>query len=259
MDVDEDKDDFAPIRSSNTASTPTPASAIANDIMERIIPVSVNILLMSQRLQSPEGETFRDKVTIDILNECSWRRMHVLLNPLMQHVEERTIHFGTPSLEMILEKLGKTLTKYESSRSEVMQALVIRVLSASLHLWAGGSTDESEAASKVADLLLWLTTSLRQEKIGNWVIRDLLAQLLDRYIHLDPRMIFWRGIETEEGSDFVSPDVALAGCNMDRDMRVRFRSALACARLFIGEYIRDHDPMETYQLVRDNLCIDLDK
>ena len=260
MEIDDDKDDFAPIRTGATASTPAPSSPLSLNqvITDRAMPLFINILLMAQLLQSPEGEPFRDKSTTDIVCNCVRERLHILLDPFVQHVEEKNIRFGVSSLERLLENLGKILTKYAFSRSETTHGMVLRLLHSSSHMWAQATTDDSKVSDMVAELLSWLVSTFREGKIGSWVTRDLLVQLLDKYIQLDHRMGFWHSIETKDGP-LALPDVVLAESNQDGDIRVRFRSAIACARLFVGPYILTRDAMGVYQSIRDNLCLALDK
>ena len=62
VDVDNDKDDFAPIRTGAGSSTPVPSSRVTNaqNSEERVISMYLDILLMSQLLKSQEGY-FEDK------------------------------------------------------------------------------------------------------------------------------------------------------------------------------------------------------
>ena len=260
MDVDNDKDDFAPIRTGAGSSTPVPSSRVTNaqNSEERVISMHLDILLMSQLLQSSEGELLRDKTTIDIVCDCNHVQLHVLLVPFLKHIQEKNIHFGISSLEKLMDNIGQALTKYDFSRSELMQTLALRVLDSSLHLWSQMTTEESRVPGMVGDLLSWLVNSFRRGKILNWLVRDLLVRLLDKYIQSDPYMKFWSSIENEDVAS-TPPDEVLFEGNEDQDIRIRFSSAIACSRLFLGSYMRERDPMDTYQRIRDKLCLSLDE
>ncbi|KAL0953735.1 hypothetical protein HGRIS_004926 [Hohenbuehelia grisea] len=260
-----DRDGFAPIR-----ATPQPQSgestsqAVESAFSRRVIEICISYLAAAPILQSSSGGSTRDKELTDLVVESaeSHTSSFLLICPIfLQQVNQRTLTLSSTGLDSLLDTMGELLNDYTHSKSETMQQLAIRLLDSTSHIWLDEQIAAGDIGNKVRQLCGWLSGAARKNKFASWRVRDTLVRFLDRSMKLDPNQSIWQAVDDDEDDDNQQADMLpislLPMMGEDEDIRVRFRAAVANARLFAAARALNFPPLELYDRIRRKLTLDL--
>ncbi|KZT10138.1 uncharacterized protein LAESUDRAFT_748044 [Laetiporus sulphureus 93-53] len=268
IDID---DGFAPVRTSQTA---TPQGRRNLHLDQGGIELCVTGLAVIPALQCASDEPTRDgdltQLVLDLADEAFFLVAPVFLN----HVRQRTLSISSTVMGEWLEKLGSLLTPYEYSRSEKLQLLALEFLESTMHLWLQPRLASSEVGWRIGELWRWFHDTLSEGYIGSWKIRDRLVQFLNIYLMRDPGQVGWKTCtddgegesqsqnavfdrrkseEQQKNKPSISPIAILSTRSADDDIRVRFRAAVANARLFSIAHEVGQDAFQLYNAVKEHL------
>lgn len=258
--VDDDRDGFGPIRTSNAPVAPVDRNTSDQHGIRSIVRMCVDCLALAPVLRSSEGHIAREKTLIDLVCNCNdVENFEMLMEPFLLHVERFSIRLTPSNLDALLTCIEVPLTSYNHGSSDVLHVVVIRLLHATTHIWLQNSFP-TEIATKIRTVIGWLASNLKSESLCWWHTRDMLGRFWDHYLNLDPTQRFLTDPSIEEAPDSDHlPDELISFMTKDEDIRVRLTAALSCARLFSTTYIRSRDPMEVYTNIREQLCLELKK
>jgi ataxia telangiectasia mutated family protein len=257
----EDGDDFGEARPSDVDTHQYLTDSAKGESYFTAISVEVcfAVLTVGPMIQSKSSEPTRDKTLIDLTLDASDQHFETLGLPLFDTVRRRKLYLGLANMDKFLHRFDTLLRTHASSRRESMQLLAISFLDSTSHTWLDEKNRGEEVASKVRALCFWLTEMLAENKITSWKIRDRLVRFLDRYIRHDPLETFWKYDDGDMVDDNVLPSSILPALGDDADVRVRFRVAVLCAKLFHFAEYTDTDPMQLYDSIRKKLGVRIDK
>ncbi|KAG5638353.1 hypothetical protein H0H81_000486 [Sphagnurus paluster] len=260
MDIDE-QDGFEPIRTATEQhSTVKNESSGDGQLQHFVLDVCISFLVVGPALLSVSGEPTRDKELLELVLACAEPRPESFLSAfpiILQKCRQGTLKLSVQSLDNFLDELHNLLVLHHYAKSHRLQSLSTQLLASTLDIWAVPEVPISEATSKVADILGWLSGALHKKKIRSWVVRDLLAKLFDRYLARNPTENTWnQGLEALK--DVPSPSVLLPTMGSDDDIRVRFRVAVLNARLFALARHKGLTISHIYMLIKKQLTVDLD-
>lgn len=197
----------------------------------------VSFLTIGPMLQMGAQGPTRDKMLVDMILNSETDAMLLLAPELFESVARGQFAFGLGDMDRLMEDLESRLLDHTYSRSEAMQLLVIHFLRSTMQLWLAPAVVHGSMGRKVRALLFWLVDMLGARKCRSWRVRDRLITLLDAYLRADTTQSFWVAGEDHEDERDV-PELDARHCIQfladDDDVRVRFRSAVACARLFLS-------------------------
>ncbi|TFY59771.1 hypothetical protein EVG20_g7665 [Dentipellis fragilis] len=258
-DVD-DKDDFAPIRTTAIASNQPDAQKQAKgaSCAQHIMAVCVSFLALAPILQSSSGEATRDRELTDIVLNSDGDEFLSIGPVYFASVREKALNMSLNTLDNLLDKFESLLKQYTYSKSERLQLLVVQFLDSTSHIWVENSVVNSEVEEHIHALCDWLLGAINNNLFPSWRVRDAIVSFLDRYIGQDPQEQAWAApLEPDEIDDDspLVPTRVLPSLSKDKDIRVRFRVASANARLFMIARLRQEDPLLLYGELRSHLCL----
>ncbi|TDL15654.1 hypothetical protein BD410DRAFT_902474 [Rickenella mellea] len=263
MVIDNDKDDFGPIRTTPIApsSEATQKAAKHGPHTQKVTSLLIDVLALAPVRQSTNSGPTRNKPLTDVVCDCDEKSLESLWQPFFDHVRQKHLYVSSQTLQRFLDRMETFLMTYAHSRSESVQLLTIRLLSSTTHLWLQEQGEDTELSNSVRALCFWFTDMQKNKRIRSWRIRDSLCHFYDIYVKFDPSQRLWSGPTSEEGTGKVDesmyPDQMLPLFSKDDEMRVRFTAATSCAKLFSASYIPGKDAMTVYDSIRQQLCVKL--
>jgi len=248
----EDRDSFGPIRTiqpSPKARQQKSDSAAYHCIAE----VSMAFLVVVPVLQSASGDPIRDKELTEFVLSSD-DNFRLVASLFFDNVGRRLLKLSVTNLDNFLQKIGALLGQYKYSRCEKLQLFVCHFLGSTLHLWLHDSAN-GDVGEHLRTLCHWLSNMLKDNKIRSWKLRDGIARFLDKYLTHDPNQTVW----SRGASEFqdMSPAELLPMLGADEDIRVRFRAAVANARLFSVARTIGEDALQLYDNIKKCLTTDL--
>ncbi|KDR80743.1 hypothetical protein GALMADRAFT_241175 [Galerina marginata CBS 339.88] len=262
--MNDEKDGFGPIRTTNLQrSTPNPR-ADDNRSTKHLFQICISVLACGPFLQSPSAEPTRDKNLTQLVLDNARTHPHKfsLLCPLLfGKARQGILYLSVKTLDSFFDEFESLLGQYAFSRSERFQQLLLDLLISSLGIWKNEDTRAPEVHGKFLQLCRWLSEQYIMEKIRSWSLRDAFARFLDRFLSEDPAQVSWIPPEEfEEVEDYQAllPTSLLPKMNMDPDLRVRFRAAVLNARLFSLCQRIDQAPLDRYMLIKNSLTSEVD-
>lgn len=262
ISADNEKDDFAAVTSQETSGTlQSWHSQQSQKAVGQVVELLVDTLALSPMLQTAAEGPARDKILSELICECDDDRLDLIGHAFLFHVQRQHIHISSSTLNKILDRFEDLLMTYSYSRSERFQLLAIQFLTATVHSWLRRDSARNNVRRHVRQLCRWLMNMIKEGKMRSWSSRDRLVRFFDHILALDPTEEFWRESmeedDSEENQDDCSPWEILPKCSTDDDIRVRFTTALSCARLFSTSFTRGREAMNVYQNIKDQLSIEL--
>lgn len=259
----DDGDDFGPIRSAHAASSTVATRDAATILHSRfIVDMCVAALAVVPVLQSQVGEPTRGKELVELVLASNPDEFLILVPPLCDQLQRRTLSITTASMEAILQRLDIVCAPYAYKHNDETLLLVVRLLDATSNVWLQPSV-ASTTLGEVARFYCWqMVKRLQQRGQRSWRVQDAIIRFLDSYLMKDPKQEIWQ-IPLEDGESPKPKDlpaVVLPLFGNDCDIRIRFRMAAITPRLFIVGRIAGRELMsDVYQEIRDNLCTDQSK
>jgi ataxia telangiectasia mutated family protein len=262
MDID-DKDGFAPIRTSHNIAQSTETGQQANSAHASrfVIGIGMAFLATVPILQSSSGEPTRDKDMTELVLSSSGDAF-LLLGPIyFEKVRQGILSISLNVLDNFLDKFGSMLTQYGYSRSEKLQLLTTQFLDSTLKYWLKDAVSNSEVGERIRALCRWLSQALRGQKIRSWRSRDCVVRFLTRYIAEDAAQAVWSIPPADEKDLDEEPETLpvamLPRLGADEDIRIRFRVAGANASLFSAARKTGRDPSQLYLEIKEWLTKDI--
>jgi serine-protein kinase ATM len=227
------------------------------------VEVCMSFLSLAPILQSPSGESTRDRELVELVLESSEGQFLVMGPAFLNNVRRRTLDLNITNLGRFLEKFEPLLQQYTLSHDEQLQILIIQFLDATLDMWTQTAIANTQAGEQIRILYEWLSRRLSGGKIRSWRIRDRFSLFLGRYLHQDPseQVLSMEMDERDERSEQGTwlPSVLLPSLGTDEDIRVRFRVAVTNARLFSMLGSLQHEPMTLYRTITGSLSKNVDE
>ena len=258
-----DNDGFGPIRTTAARQFSAVSEDIDASYFSRIVmKVCVAFLTVGPALQSASGEPTRDRsLTELVLNSAKLRPsvFFLVCSILFQKTRQGFVNLSVKNIDSLLDELGNLLQMYEYAKSRRAQLLATEFLDSTLDTWASGQIVMGEVLGKVRHFCDWLSGALRKRRIKDWLVRDLLAQFLDRYLAKDPNQSTWASADSDEEDAENMPDALLPMMGSDEDIRVRFRVAVINARLFAVARHVGRSALSLYDSIKQWYTVDLDK
>jgi ataxia telangiectasia mutated family protein len=262
MDIDY-SESFAPIRNAQaTADSQKFGDASA---ARCVAEVCISSLAVIPVLESSSGEPTRDKELTELVLKCSDERFFLAARVFFTHVRQRILSLSPNGLQNFLDKFSSLVTSnYTYGRREEVLLLLIHFLRSTLRVWLQDNIYHTETGKNVSDLLHWLSHLIKNKTARSWRVRDAITVFFDDYLSQDPTQKFWRsGDDSSEGPDFepsdILPATLIPHIAADDDIRVRFRAAVANARLFLIVERLNVDPMNLYRGILSCLTKDIDE
>ncbi|KAH7923978.1 hypothetical protein BV22DRAFT_1196306 [Leucogyrophana mollusca] len=257
----DDKDGFGPIRTTRaTLQTPEENQDQEHNRASRYLTeLCMSFLAVAPILQSSSGEPTRDKQLNELVLECPDDKFLLVGPAYLNQVRRRLLNVNVKVLDEILDKLGDLLRDYTYSQSVQLQLLATNVLSSTSHIWLQKSCAESELGENVRSLCSWISQITETKKVRSWRVRDTISRFFDWYLSQDPSLSFWPKVNHEDDEDepVASPATILPILGADEDIRVRFRAAVANARLFSIARATGREALNLYEEIRVSLTRDL--
>lgn len=262
MIADDEKDDFAPIRTSqSTGAVATSEETHADRRLQDVSRICVDILTMIPILQSSERQATRDKSMAELVCESiDNETFFVLMEPFICHIFMKNIYIGPSILDRLFTHLGDLLATYKFGQSETVQMLVMSLLHATVNVWSDAYSAGEDVAMKARVFYRWAVDGFQKNQLRSWRTRNKMVHFLELFLHMDPREAFVTSNTDSDEFDVEDfPGRILPLFNKDCDIRVRFTAACSSARLLSTSYILGKDPMHVYGYIREQLCVVLGK
>lgn len=259
MDID-DKDGFAPIRTSHniTPSTETGQRADSAHASRFVTSIGMAFLATVPILQSSSGEPTRDKDMAELVLNSSGDAFLLVGPTYFEKVRQGILSISLNVLDSFLDKFESMLTQYTYSRSDALQLLTTKFLDSTLKYWLKDSVSNSEIGEHIRTLCRWLLQSLQCQKIRSWRSRDCVAHFLTRYIAEDAAQTVWSISPADpDGEPGTLPVTMLPRLGADEDIRIRFRVAAANASLFSAARKTGQDLSQLYLEIKNWLTKDI--
>lgn len=262
MDVD-DKDGFAPIRTSHNIaqSVETGQQANSTHASRFVTAISIAFLATVPILQSSSGEPTRDKDMAELVLNSPGDAFLLVGPTYFEKVRQGILSISLNVLDNFLNKFETMLTQYGYSRSEKLQLLTTQFLDSTLKYWLKDAVSNSEVGEHIRALCRWLSQSLRGQKIRSWRSRDCVVRFLTRYIAEDAAQAIWSIPPADEKDPDEKPETLpvamLPMLGGDEDIRIRFRVAGANASLFSAARKTGRDPSQLYLEIKEWLTKDI--
>ncbi|KLO07453.1 hypothetical protein SCHPADRAFT_1001651 [Schizopora paradoxa] len=258
MVADDEKDDFAPIRTAQTTGAiAIPGEEIRVDRrLQDVARICVDVLTMIPILQSSEQRAPRDKSLAELFcDSIENETFSVLMEPFICHVFMRNIHIGSSVLDRLFGHVGDLLVTYKFGQSEPVQMMAILLLHATASIWLDAQSADEDIITKAQVFYRWAIDVINKSQLRSWRTRNKMVHFLEHFLSMDPHETFLSNSESKEFDVEEFPSRLLPLFNKDCDMRVRFTAACASARLFSTPYMLGKDPMIVYGYIRDQLCV----
>jgi ataxia telangiectasia mutated family protein len=249
----DDTDGFGPIRTTQPLAE-TRKQVKDSTLHNHIAEVCVSFLAVVPILQSFSGEPTRDKELTELVLHSD-HNFHLIATLLLDKVRQQRLKLDLSDLDDFLRKIESLLMQYNYSRSEKLHLLVCRFLDSTSHLWLQDSVTDIEVGDNIRALCHWISKMLKENKIRSWKLRDHVACFFDRYLARNPTQEAWSRDGSVSSDSF--PSALLPQLGADRDIRVRFRVAVANARLFAIARDVHHKALDLYCAIKDSLTLDL--
>ncbi|KDQ11887.1 hypothetical protein BOTBODRAFT_162335 [Botryobasidium botryosum FD-172 SS1] len=214
------------------------------------ISVIVSFLTVAPMLQSNSSEPTRDTNLYELFLSPDDNVIFFLLGAeLSKGVRNGKLFLSNTDFERILLRFGGLLTTHTFSRNPALHLLLIHFLEHTIAIWSADSVSNGNIGDNIYDLFGWLSKSFASAKQPHWQVRDRYLLLMDRYLLLYPNQHFFEG----RGVEATLPTSVMPHALRDDDIRVRFRGAVVCARLFK----RDTPELELYTILKNMMPEDL--
>lgn len=207
------------------------STRVGGSSVDAYLDISVSLLTAGPMLQMQWLEPLGDPRWVDMLLDFSNEAFLVLSPTVWTRVASRECAFGLGGLDRLMDDLEYRLQDPELSHSSQMHSVVISFLQATMHIWIEPSVSRSPIARKARAFFSWLVNLIVKGRCESWRVRDHVVCLLDQYVTLDPSQAFWDREEDEMEAN-ETPKETIKMVLQDSDVRVRWRAAIAVARLF---------------------------
>lgn len=259
MVADDEKDDFAPIRTAQTTGAiiiPGEETHVDRRLQD-VARICVDVLTMIPILQSSEQRPTRDKSLAELFCDAiDNETFSALMEPFVCQVLRRNIHIGPSTLDRLFSHIGDLLLSYKFGQSEPFQMMAILLLHATANVWLDAQSSSEDVVMKAQVFYRWAVDVIQKNQLRSWRTRNKMVQFLELFLQMDPQEAFLLSNSDSKDFDFEEfPGRLLPLFNKDCDIRVRFTAACASARLFSTSYLLGKDPMNVYGYIRAQLCV----
>ncbi|THH11332.1 hypothetical protein EW145_g727 [Phellinidium pouzarii] len=197
--VDDDKDGFGPIRTTNTPVIDANRAVDDRSAAKSIVCTCIDTIALAPVLQFSEGEVTRDRSLIDIVCGCdNDDTFQVVLEPFLRHVQQQNIGLTIANLDKLLTRIERPMMSYRYGRSDALHIAAIHLLDATLPVWLQKLPSSAATSDMVVTIVVWLVTNLRED-LSNY------EHMLTRFICLANILIsssavrrgpYWHLLET---------------------------------------------------------------
>ncbi|CCL98610.1 uncharacterized protein FIBRA_00612 [Fibroporia radiculosa] len=281
MEVDE-KDDFGPVRTSQTlvSSIPTQQGVRGVSLSRLTVDICMTALTVIPILQSTSGEPTRDKDLADMVLSCPDDRFFFMAPAFFDNVREGTLALSASNMHKFLDRFGDLLQRYDFSKSERLQLMVVHFLNSTRNVWLQAAVASGPIGTQIRELWEWFCEMLDKKQVPSWRIRDLLVRFIDDYLAHDPEQNMFMKYDAhhdavailddddsehwkerhDDDSDIkgLLPSALLPKLGADVDIRVRFRAAVANARLLRFARKLSQNPSTLYATIKKHLTVTLE-
>ncbi|CDO73330.1 hypothetical protein BN946_scf185008.g93 [Trametes cinnabarina] len=237
------RDDFVPVLHAAASAQAAKALASMATHCRHVTRSCVTALVLIPVLQS-SGTSTHDPELIQCFvgGDTEPAEFLLIAPPCLDHVRRGRLRLSSSNMKALFDRIEVLLDTYAFSHIEDSQLLFVQTLVSTSSLWRGSSGDEDilEAAQYYcAQCVKRLKKPLR----CSWRVRDAIVRFLDAYLASDPAQKFWTesGVAKEELPASILPTVG-----GDHDIRIRFRVAATCPRLFTVGRLAGRRPLDVY-------------
>lgn len=261
---EEEDDGFGPIQVANATNA---TSRAQNRMKDVCIELCINFLAVAPMLQSGTLTPTRDRSLVELVTASDPAAFLVIAPHYLECVRRKQVFFSDKHSEEFANLLNQLVVKfYATSGNLASYLLAIQFVHSTSHLWMPGQDTYSKlnmAVRSVHGLIQkWIS---RGKMEASWKLRDRLICYLDHYLSIDPRETRW-GLpllkDADAGTpaeDNASPSHLLPEMADDSDVRVRFRAAVANARLLLTSDKAHSNLGQLYTRVFQSLTSFIDK
>ncbi|KAL7280718.1 hypothetical protein ACG7TL_005660 [Trametes sanguinea] len=158
----------------------------------------------------------------------------VIAPPCLDYVRQGRLRLGGSNITALLQRVDELLQNYAFKNIEESHLLLVRAVEATSQWWCGSFSDKQ-------------------------IVRYAIIRFFDNYLALDPKQESWW--KADDDCDFdpeCLPAAVLPTLGNDHDIRIRFRVATTCPRLFAVGRLAQRPPLKVYQDIHQNLSANQD-
>lgn len=232
-------DGFGSVMRMDKAPSGADANTKKGASLQPYFAAALSIMTAGPMLQMQWKEAPGDPRWVDLLLDFDDDHYLVLAPFAWASVSRRELAFGLGGWDRVLDDLAYRLRGHQLSHNAEMHRLVVYLLQATTHIWLDPSNAQAPMVGNCRALFTWLVNLIEKDRCDSWRVRDQAVILMDHYMYLDPSQAFW-GRDPEDMDASETPSDSLKRLAQDGDIRVRYRAAIAVARLF-------HHTLNSYQ------------
>jgi hypothetical protein len=230
-DDNADTDGFgAHVRHQSSADVTLPSMS-RSIVLQACFETSISLLTAGLKLIQ-SVESLGDLNLIDILHEFENEHFLVIAPSLWASIAHKECNFEVQGIDRIMKDIQERLGNPKLSHNSQMHALVVSFLRATMDIWLEPAVMHAPAGMKARDFLSWLMGLIDKGSCQSWNVREQIVSLLDQYVGSDSRGAFWSTHDDDDLEPQPNPVECLKKIAQDRDVRVRYKGAIAVARLF---------------------------
>lgn len=227
-----DDDGFEPIRIASSIPTSNSPATDAS-ALQKLHEIYIPMLTRGPRFQSSEAMSTKDRALMECVAKAARTQQDwfLMVAPIVfEEIHSENLSCDPKQMSTLLVGIGNLSSTLEHTGCPNVTVLAIQLLHSTLNLWARSHPlcDLDETHSKIMVGLPSLV-KLSVQELSAWKVRDAFVQFLEAYVSTDPSESLWRGDRTLRER----PLSILKVMVRDRDVRVRYRAAIAMPRVMI--------------------------
>ncbi|KAI9064013.1 hypothetical protein FKP32DRAFT_1665872 [Trametes sanguinea] len=186
-----------------------------------------------------------------LIDDAACAAFLVIVPPCLDYVRQGRLRLSSSNITNLLERVDELLQNYAFKNIEEAPLLIVRTVEATSQWWCGSFADKEVGAY----CRFYARQCIEQvKKPTSWRVRYAIIRFFGHYLALDPKQDSWW--KDDDGYAFnpdALPAAVLPTLGNDYDIRIRFRVATTCSRLFDVGRLAARRSLEVYQDIHRNL------